>query len=192
MKLLLTVCLLEISNVAGFATTSVVSEPEAVTMDEVMAAQQEWAATIVRISDAWLAGEDVVSVALEAAGTLYGYGHGTNVLFKPTKAAEHPFRPTATGALSYFVGGDKVDGGYTEDAGFALGPSALGWSHVYFDNHQIDFNGATAQAMGEYYFTSAADDSVSKVEYTFGYKRCDDGVVRIYLHHSSLPYPLNA
>ena len=33
-----------------------------------------------------------------------------------------------------------------------------------------------------------ADDSVAKVEYTFGYKRNDDGKIRIYLHHSSLPY----
>merc|ERR1719389_723956 len=160
-------------------------------MAEIETAQQDWMDLIVAISTSFLNGGDVVDVALKGAQKLYAYGD-SKVLFKPTKAAEHPFRPTATGALSYFVGGDKVDGGYTEDAGFALGPSALGWSHVYFDNHQIDFNGATAQAMGEYYFTSAADDSVSKVEYTFGYKRCDDGVVRIYLHHSSLPYPLNA
>merc|ERR1712078_578060 len=64
-----------------------------------------------------------------------------------------------------------------------------GWKKVIFDNSKIDLNGATAQAMGEYYFYSAADDSVAKVEYTFGYKRNDDGKVRIYLHHSSLPYP---
>ena len=47
---------------------------------------------------------------------------------------------------------------------------------------------ATAPAMGEYFFTSAADGSVAKVEYTFGYKRADDGKMYIYLHHSSLPY----
>ena len=29
---------------------------------------------------------------------------------------------------------------------------------------------------------------VSTVEYTFGYGRCDDGKVRIFLHHSSVPY----
>ena len=51
-------------------------------------------------------------------------------------------------------------------------------------------NGATAQAMGEYFFTNAKDGSVSKVEYTFGYKRTSDGAVRIYLHHSSLPWPM--
>ena len=44
--------------------------------------------------------------------------------------------------------------------------------------------------MGEYYFTSAQDGSVAKVEYTFGYKRTSDGAVRIYLHHSSLPWPM--
>ncbi|CAE7786141.1 rbcL, partial [Symbiodinium pilosum] len=36
---------------------------------------------------------------------------------------------------------------------------------------------------------SAADGSISKVEYTFGYRKCEDGKVRICLHHSSLPYP---
>jgi hypothetical protein len=44
--------------------------------------------------------------------------------------------------------------------------------------------------MGEYYFTNANDGSVAKVEYTFGYKRASDGAVRIYLHHSSLPWPM--
>ena len=53
-------------------------------------------------------------------------------------------------------------------------------------------NGLTAQAMGEYYFTNAKDSSVAKVEYTFGYKRTSDGAVRIYLHHSSLPWPMPA
>ena len=43
-------------------------------------------------------------------------------MFKPTKAAVDPFRPKFEGALSYFVGGDKVPvGGYAEDKGFALG-----------------------------------------------------------------------
>ena len=42
--------------------------------------------------------------------------------------------------------------------------------------------------MGNYEFTSAADGSVAKVEYTFGYMRCGDGKVRIFLHHSSVPY----
>jgi len=39
---------------------------------------------------------DFVAAASEAAGQLYGYGHG-NVLFKPTKSTNHPFRPTGYG-----------------------------------------------------------------------------------------------
>ena len=45
-----------------------------------------------------------------------------------------------------------------------------------------------AIAMGNYYFTSAADGSKTKVEYTFGYKKNADGKVRIFLHHSSVPF----
>ena len=38
--------------------------------------------------------------------------------------------PTGEGALSYFVGGDKVTGGVSEDKGFALGPGGVGWKKV--------------------------------------------------------------
>merc|ERR1712078_389138 len=41
-------------------------------------------------------------------------------------------------------------------------------------------------AMGNYFFTKA-DGSVTKVEYSFGYM-LDAGMVRIILHHSSMPY----
>jgi len=164
---------------------STVVEP--ITMTEVVAVQKEWGDAIVRISKTWLAGGDYVGVAAKAADELYGYGRA-DVLFKPTKASVTPFRPTGTEAMSYFVGGKNIEGGYAEDKGFALGPGGVGWKKVIFDNNKVDFNGGTAQAMGEYYFYSAADDSVSKVEYTFGYKRNKDGKIRIYLHHSSLPY----
>jgi len=42
--------------------------------------------------------------------------------------------------------------------------------------------------MGDYVFTDATSGDKVRVEYTFGYKRNDDGKVRIYLHHSSVPY----
>ena len=92
-------------------------------------------------------------------------------------------------AYSYFVGCNApgVKNGYKEDKGFAIN-GGDGWSKVKFDNHDIACYGEVAIAMGTYYFTSAKDKSVAKVEYTFGYKRCGDGKVRICLHHSSVPY----
>ena len=181
-------------SVAGtVALSPIVNPPPAsvpdITMAEIMEAQKEWGNAIVQISKTYLDGGDVVEAAGKAADQLYGYGSNMDVLFKPTKAAEDPFRPTAEGALSYFIGGDKVDGGFKEDKGFALGPGGVGWKHVTFDNNKVDFNGATAQAMGEYYFYPIDGAPASKVEYTFGYKRNADGKLRIYLHHSSLPYP---
>merc|ERR1711920_956079 len=104
-----------------------------------------------------------------------------------TKAADAQFRPTAEDAMSYFVGHEAVEGGYSEDAGFAIN-GGKGWSEVVFDNHQIELDGNIAIAMGNYYFTSAADGSKTKVEYTLGYKKYADGKVRIFLHHSSVPY----
>merc|ERR1719238_488888 len=82
---------------------------------------------------------------------------------------------------------EAVGNGFPEDHGFALGPADGGWKKVIFDNNKVDFNGQSAQAMGEYYFYNQKDEA-TKVEYTFGYKRNDDGKIRIYLHHSSLPY----
>ena len=155
-------------------------------MSDVLTAQNAWANAITTISQAYLSGGDYVKTAADAAGELYGYGH-TDVLFKPTKAAEFPFRPTPEEAMSYFVGPDAVANGYAEDHGFAIN-SGKGWSHVAFDNHQIVEKGSTAIAMGTYYFTCATTGAVAQVEYTFGYEKNADGKVRIFLHHSSVPY----
>ena len=161
-----------------------------ITEEEVKSVQAAWANAIKSISKTYLDGGDYVAAAGKAAGELYGYGH-TNVLFKPTKAAEAQFRPTASDAMSYFVGHKAVENGYLEDAGFAIN-GGKGWSNVVFDNHQIDVSGNVAIAMGNYFFTSAADGSKTKVEYTFGYKKNADGKVRIFLHHSSVPYSVPA
>ena len=90
-----------------------------ITEEEVESVQAAWANAIKSISKTYLDGGDYVAAAGKAAGELYGYGH-TNVLFKPTKAAEAQFRPTASDAMSYFVGHKAVENGYLEDAGFAI------------------------------------------------------------------------
>merc|ERR1719163_882550 len=162
--------------------------PADVTLEEVEAAQKLWAESIASISKVYADGGDYVAAAGEAAGKLYGYGK-SDVLFKPTKATANPFRPTAEDAMSYFVGAEAMKNNKFkgEDAGFAIN-GGKGWKSVDFRNHQIDLNGPTAQAMGDYVFVDATTGDKVRVEYTFGYKRNDDGKVRIYLHHSSVPY----
>jgi len=160
-----------------------------VTEKEVLTVQANWAAAIQNISKVYAVNGDYVAAAAEAAGQLYAYGdEGSNVLFKPTKATgDSTFRPTPESAMSYFVGGDAVDGGFTEDSGFAIN-GGKGWAKCVYDNHQVELHNGMATAMGTYDFTCATTGEVSTVEYTFGYKRCEDGEVRIFLHHSSVPY----
>jgi len=163
-----------------------VSTGAAVTKEDVIAVQAAWADAIKNISKVYKDNGDYVATAAAAAGELYAYGKHS-VLFKPTKASEHQFRPTPEEAMSYFVGGKAVDNGYAEDGGFAIN-GGKGWSDCVYDNHQIELTGETAIAMGNYFFTCATTGEKTKVEYTFGYRRCDDGKVRIFLHHSSVPY----
>merc|ERR1712185_544546 len=159
-----------------------------ITSEDVVAAQAAWSNAITGITKVYQEGGDFVAAAGERAGMLYGYGN-CDVLFKPTKATNNPFRPTAEDAMSYFVGSEamKNDKFTGEDAGFAIN-GGRGWKSVTFRNHKIDLNGPTAQAMGDYIFVDATSGAEVRVEYTFGYKRNDDGKVRIYLHHSSVPY----
>lgn len=161
----------------------------AVSKDDVLAVQSKWAKTIETISATQTNGGDFVQTAADAAGELYAYGH-TEVLFKPTMASEYQFRPTPKSAISYFIGGSNVDGGYDEDDGFAIN-GGKGWSKCVYDNHNIVIKSDIALAMGNYYFTCATTNEETKAEYTFGYIRCNDGVVRIFLHHSSLPHISN-
>ncbi len=149
-----------------------------ITQEEIRAAQQEWAKAVVAIGDAYTKKEDYKAVATKVVDELYAYDEGT-VLFKPTKASEHPFRLTEEDAISYFVGGK-----YTEDHGFALNP----WSKVRFDDENFVIDSDSALAMGSYYFTNPKTGHETKVEFTFGYQRGKDGKLLINLHHSSLPY----
>ncbi|MDA9470584.1 hypothetical protein [Enterococcus sp. 5H] len=156
-------------------TSNELSPPvELITQEEVENAQSNWAQALISIGEA----EDPKHRASEVIDNLYNYQDGT-VLFKPTKASDIPFRETKEDALSYFVGG-KID----EDNGFALEP----WADIRFDNHNFILREDTASAAGIYYFTSKKTGEETKVEYTFGYTRDDDGNLRIEIQHSSLPF----
>ena len=159
-----------------------------VTKKEVLQVQKNWANAIVKISAAHKAGGDYIGEAAKAAGELYAYGH-SDVLFKPTKARKVQFRPTAGEAMSYFVGGKVVDKGYDEDKGFAIN-GGKGHKKCVYKNHNVVIKNGVGIAMGTYDFTCATTGKVDSIEYTFGYMRCpEDKKVRIFLHHSSVPYP---
>ncbi len=149
-----------------------------ITEKEVIKAQETWANAIVEIGETYKNKGDYKTVAANTVDNLYGYDEG-KVLFKPTKAAEGQFRLTEEDALSYFVKG-KI----SEDKGFALQP----WSKVRFENAGVSVSCSDAVAMGNYYFTDANTNKETKVEYTFGYRKSEDGKLLIDLHHSSLPF----
>ncbi|MEO0467199.1 MAG: phosphoribosyl-AMP cyclohydrolase [Pseudomonadota bacterium] len=148
-----------------------------VAMDDVAAAQQAWGEGIVAISSVHTAGGDYEARAREHIDTLYAYGESA-VMFKPTLAADDQFRETFDEALSYFIGAEG-----TEDSGFAI----KGWTNVRWDDVLTFTDSDSAMSMGNYYFTGP-DGSETKVEFSFGYVRDEDGDLKINLHHSSLPY----
>lgn len=154
----------------------------AITQAEVEAAQQAWGEALVQIStDFTESGIDQARATAEAVlDAAYGYDLGP-VLFKPTLTeAPQTFRTTREGALAYFVGHDDD---FSGDDGFAL----KGWTEVEIENAAIFIAGNTAMTMGNVHITGA-DGAVTTVDKTWGFKRDEAGVLRIVLHHSSLPY----
>ena len=149
-----------------------------VTVADVENAQKEWGGGVVAIAAVHSSEGDFVERARLHVESLYAYDISP-VLFKPTFAIEEQFRPTFEGALSYFV---AENGACPEDKGFAI----KGWTKVRFENENIVINGATAMAMGNYFFTNSKGEEV-KVEYSFGYITDSEGKLRINLHHSSMP-----
>ena len=152
-----------------------------ITIDDIEEAQRDWALAVTDLGARKDDSPDALrQAAEEALDRLYAFDL-TDVLFKPTRAVEQPFRSTTEGALSYFIAGDPD---YSEDTGFALQP----WVAVDFDNSGgIRIDGDTAVAMGRYTFTDDKEGTAT-VEYTFGYLKDSEGRLRIWLHHSSMPY----
>merc|ERR1711966_26390 len=151
---------------------------KAITKDMVLTAQKAWGDGIVKIAASHTAGEDYTAVATEHIDTLYAYGK-TDVLFKPTLAAEQQFRPTFEDALSYFV----ATGHIAEDSGFAI----KGWTAVRFENDRDPLGWGRRAGNGELLLHEARWER-GQGGILFGYFLDGEGKVRINLHHSSLPY----
>lgn len=153
-----------------------------ITESELAAARQAWGDGLVAIAEAYDAhGIDAArTVADGILDAAYGYAMGP-VLFKPTMASgEQTFRTTKAGALSYFV---AHDADFPLDGGFAL----KGWRHVESTTAASFIDGDVAMWMGWMIMTDK-DGQVTTVDKSFGYSKDADGVLRIVLHHSSLPY----
>ena len=148
-----------------------------ITAEEVAAAQKAWGEGIVHIGKVYADKGDYTEAARTHIENLYAFGKG-DVLFKPTLASQKQFRGTFEEALSYFVGGSV-----SEDGGFAIAP----YTKVRWENEGTLLFGESAMAMGNYFFTKTSGEEM-KVEYSFGYRRGEDGELDIVLHHSSMPY----
>ena len=148
-------------------------------IQEIEKAQEKWGNGIVKIGELKGTIKECRMFTLDFISKMYDYENGI-VQFKPTKASEAQFRGDIKAALSYFVGSDSD---FSEDSGFALNP----WVKVEFENNSINIINDIAIAMGNYFFTDNNGDK-TKVEYSFVYKKNDQGDLKIILHHSSLPF----
>ncbi len=153
-----------------------------ITEHELTEARKIWGDALVAIATAF-DNEGIDSATALANGALdaaYGYNLGP-VLFKPTLASgAQTFRPTREGALSYFVGHNHK---YPGDSGFGL----KSWREVVSETSASFIEGNVAMWMGWVTFTDK-DGHVTKVDKSWGYKKDQEGTLRIVQHHSSLPY----
>ena len=155
-----------------------------ITQDNLVAARTAWGEALIAISKAFEDGgiDAARSLASDVLDAAYGYDLGP-VLFKPTlSGGEQTFRTTKEGALSYFVAHDDT---YPNDGGFAI----RGWRDVRYAEAASFIEGDVGMWMGSAFFTDK-DGNVTQADKTFGYKKDADGIVKIVLHHSSLPYML--
>lgn len=153
-----------------------------ITETELEHARKAWGDGLIAIATAF--DEDGIdrarTTANEVIDAAYGYNLGP-VLFKPTLASgDQTFRPTKTGALSYFVAHNDE---YPRDGGFALN----GWRSCRSETSASFIDGDVAMWMGKVIITDK-DGNVTEVDKSWGYKKDADGTLRIVLHHSSLPY----
>ncbi|PVH27808.1 phosphoribosyl-AMP cyclohydrolase [Pararhodobacter oceanensis] len=153
-----------------------------ITSQDLLAARMVWGAQKVAISKAYEARglEAARTAALRHLEANYGYDLGP-VMFKPTMASgAQSFRPTKAGALAYFCGHSAE---YPLDTGFAI----RGWRAVDSVTSAELIAGDIAMWMGWIILTDRSG-AVTKVDKSFGYQKDAQDVLRIVLHHSSLPY----
>ena len=154
----------------------------AIVQQDVLKALNDWGESLIAISRAY---EDdglasARAIAEQTLDKLYGFELGP-VLFKPTlSGGPQTFRPTKIGALSYFIGNDPE---YPNDSGFGI----KFWRSVKSETSATFIQNDVAMWMGWVSLTNK-NNSIVKVDKTFGYTRDKNGILKIVLHHSSLPF----
>lgn len=177
---------LSLSLVSAFALSSLSASeliqggPVPITHQDLKEAQQTWIDGLLAISAAHQEGGDYRALAAEMIDSQYNYAFAP-VLFKPTLAhGEQTFRTSSEGALAYFVGSNPD---FPDDSGFAL----KGWESVDPKNVVFFIDGGLGLTMGHFTFVNGEGTEVT-VEKTFGFRRGDDGQLRIALHKSTIPF----
>ena len=149
---------------------------------ELSNARIAWGKGIVEISASYEREgiEGATLVANKVLDNLYGFELGP-ILFKPTlSGGDQTFRTNKEGALSYFVGNNSK---YPSDNGFGI----KYWRKVESETSSIFINENVAMWMGWITLTDK-DGEIIKVDKSWGYKKINNGSLKIVLHHSSLPY----
>jgi len=146
--------------------------------EKIIEAQKKWADGIIKMGELSSNRSSLEDFTINFLDEMYDF-ENNQLLFKPTKASNIQFRNTKEMAISYFIGGENRE--CNEDDGFALAK----WKKITFDNVQIRIIDDLSFAMGNYYFEN--ESTRIKVEYSFGYKEVNSSI-KIFLHHSSIPY----
>ena len=153
-----------------------------ITEKELTEARVAWGNGLIDISSAYDKDgiEKAKTLASEILDNLYGFEFST-ILFKPTlSGGVQTFRTDKEGTLSYFIGQNSK---YSSDTGFAL----KSWKESNSETSSIFVENDIAMWMGWVSLTNK-DGDVVKVDKSWGYKKNKDGILKIVLHHSSLPY----
>ena len=148
--------------------------------EKIIEAQKKWSEGIIKMGELSDNRSSLENFTTNFLDEMYDF-ENNQLLFKPTKASSIQFRNTKEMAMSYFIAGENRE--CSEDDGFAL----LKWNKITFKNNQINVQGNLGFAMGNYLFEN--ESTKIKVEFSFGYREINDSV-KIFLHHSSIPYKL--
>ena len=153
-----------------------------IVQQDILKALNDWGESLIAISRAYEENglASARAIAEQTLDRLYGFELGP-VLFKPTlSGGPQTFRLTKIGALSYFVGNDPK---YPNDSGFGI----KFWRSVKSETSATFIQNDVAMWMGWVSFIDKNNSTV-KVDKTFGYTKDKNGILKIVLHHSSLPF----